>query len=266
MNNNLVSPVVSNKCLGADLDHKLTFHTYIEEICKKICSGIGVLKRIRQFVPQGFLVTLYKSLIQPYFHYCSPLWDTCDKTLRNKLQILQNRAARIIIETRYDDRIRSSDLLQSFGWDTLHVRWAKLKSALLKILNENYSPCLGYTLVRLRNPNRRYNLRNHDMDLALPKPKTNFLKRSFKYNASMLWNNLPLDTKTSTSLPQFKQSITNCRFSHVDLNVTHNFIFLVIFLCTNPSCKPAYCWVGLACLLNKFDNNNNNNTFRLKIV
>ena len=143
------------------------------------------LRRIRQFVPQDFLVPLYKSQIQPYFDYCSPLWDTCDKTLRNKLQILQNRAARVI-GTRYD-RIRSSDLLQSLGWDTLHVRWAKLKSVLLyKILNENYSPCLRDTLVRLRDLNRQYNLRNHDMDIALPKPKTNFLKRSFKYNASLL--------------------------------------------------------------------------------
>ena len=213
MNNNLVSPVISNKCLGDDLDHKLTFHTYIEEIFKKICSGIGVLRRIRQFVPQGSLITLYNSLIQPYFDYCSPLWDTCDKTLRNKLQILQNRAARVIMGTRYDDRIRSSDLLQSLGWDTLHVRWAKLKSVLLyKILNENYSPCLRDMFVRLRDLNRQYNLRNYDMDLALPKPKTNFLKRSFKYNASLLWNNLPLEAKTATSLHQFKRSIANCRF------------------------------------------------------
>ena len=162
MNNNLVSPVVSNKCLGVDLDHKLTFHTYIEEICKKICSGIGVLRGIRLFVPQGSLVTLYKSLIQPYFDYCSPLRDTCDKTLRSKLQVLQNRTARVIIGTRYDDRIRSSGLLQSLGWDTLHARWVK-----------------GYARKTLRDLNRRYNLRNHDMDLALPKPKTNFLKRSF---------------------------------------------------------------------------------------
>ena len=67
-------------------------------------------------MPQGSFVTLYKSLIQPYFDYCSPLWDTCDKTLRNKLQILQNRAAIVNIGTRYDDRIRSSDPLQSLGW------------------------------------------------------------------------------------------------------------------------------------------------------
>jgi hypothetical protein len=65
------------------------------------------LRRIKPFVPEGSLVTLYKALIQPYFDYCSPLWDTCDKTLKDKLQILQNRAARIITGTRYDDRIRS---------------------------------------------------------------------------------------------------------------------------------------------------------------
>ena len=128
------------------------------------------------------------------------------------MQILQNRATRVIIRTGYDDRIRSSDLSQSLEWDTLHVRWAQLKSILLyKILNENFSLCLRDTFVRLGDLNRQYNLRNYDMDLALPKPKTNFLKRSFEYNAS-LWNNLPLEAKAATSLHQFKRSIANCRF------------------------------------------------------
>ena len=55
-------------------------------------------------------------------------------------------------------------------------------------------------LVRLTNLNRGYNLRNDEMDLALPKPKTNFLKRSFKHSASMLWNNFSMEAKTATSL------------------------------------------------------------------
>ena len=86
------------------------------------------MRRIRQFALQGSLVTLYKSLIQPYFDYCSSLWDARDKTLRNKLQILQNRAARVIIPARYDNRIRSSDLLQSLecmGYPTLHFQTQK---------------------------------------------------------------------------------------------------------------------------------------------
>jgi hypothetical protein len=61
------------------------------------------------------IVTLYKSLIQPYF-------DTCDKILKDKLKILQNHGARVITGARYDDRIRSSDFLEGLGWDNLHVR------------------------------------------------------------------------------------------------------------------------------------------------
>ena len=115
----------------------------IEKICNKICSGIGALRIIKPFFPQSSLVTLFKSLIQPYFDYYSPLWDTCDKILKDKLQIQQNRAARVITGGRYHDRIRSSDLFEGLGWDNLHVRRAKLKSILMyKFLNENCSPCM----------------------------------------------------------------------------------------------------------------------------
>ena len=71
---------------------------------------------------------------------------------------------------------------------------------------------LKTNLVRLRELNRGQNLRNQETDLALPKPKTNFLKRSFKYSASMLWNNLSLDAKRATSLHQFKRSIAELSF------------------------------------------------------
>ena len=49
-------------------------------------AGIGALRRIKPFVPLGTLVTLYRSLIEPYFDYCSPLWDTCGKQLKDILQ------------------------------------------------------------------------------------------------------------------------------------------------------------------------------------
>ena len=51
IDNNLVSRVPSNKCLGVLLDEKLTFETHIEYICKKACAGIGALRRIKPFVP-----------------------------------------------------------------------------------------------------------------------------------------------------------------------------------------------------------------------
>ena len=71
-------------------------HSSTIYLCKKICSGIGALRSIKPVVPLRSLKTLYKALIQPYFDYYSPLWDTCGKVHKDKLQVLQNRAARVI--------------------------------------------------------------------------------------------------------------------------------------------------------------------------
>ena len=76
IDDNLGSSVPSNKCLEVLLDEKLTFETHIEYTCKKECASIGALRRTKPFVPLCTLVTLYRSLIEPYFDYCSPLWDT----------------------------------------------------------------------------------------------------------------------------------------------------------------------------------------------
>ena len=43
---------------------------------------------------------IYGALIQPYLDYCSSVWDGLIITLDNKLQKLQNRAARVITESR----------------------------------------------------------------------------------------------------------------------------------------------------------------------
>ena len=50
------------------------------------------MRRMRSFVPLETLRLTYNALVQPYFDYCSPLWDKCGGGLKDKLQRLQNRA------------------------------------------------------------------------------------------------------------------------------------------------------------------------------
>ena len=158
-NSSLVSRVPSNKCLGLLLDEKLTFETHIDYICKKACAGIGALRRIKPFVPLCTLVTLYRSLIEPYFDYCSPLWDTCGKQLKDKLQKIQNRAGRVITGSSYD--VRSVDVLNNLNWKTLETRRFHTKATLMyKILNDLSAPQLSNSFVKLNDININYNLRN----------------------------------------------------------------------------------------------------------
>jgi hypothetical protein len=61
MNNSIIESVPSQKCLGVELDNRLIFDIHIENLCKKICSGIGALRRIKPFVPLRSLKMLYKA-------------------------------------------------------------------------------------------------------------------------------------------------------------------------------------------------------------
>ena len=93
-------------------------YTYeINEITRKIASGIGTLKRVRPFVPVNTLMTILNSLVQPHFNYCCEIWDSCSKTLAAKLQKLQNRAARVLTFSGYD--ASADPLIQVFGWQKL---------------------------------------------------------------------------------------------------------------------------------------------------
>jgi hypothetical protein len=43
--------------------------------------------------------------------------------------------------------------------------------------------------------------------LFLPKPRTDYLKRSFSYSGASLWNSLPESLRSSSSLSSFKRSL-----------------------------------------------------------
>ena len=58
--------VHSIPCLGVKLDETLNWDEHIEMVCKKVCAGIGILKRIKPYVPANTLISIYNALIQPY--------------------------------------------------------------------------------------------------------------------------------------------------------------------------------------------------------
>jgi hypothetical protein len=103
------------------------------DICSKVSAGIGAIRRIRPLVSSATLKLMYNAIVQPYFDYCSPLWDNCGIGLKDRLQQFQNRAARIISGATYD--VRSVDLLESLGCKHLELRRNYLKSVFMyKIL------------------------------------------------------------------------------------------------------------------------------------
>ena len=180
VDNDQISRVVKFKSLGLTIDENLTWKCHIDDITKTVSSGIGALKRMRDFISDETAIQVYKSLVEPYFSYCAPVWDGLGKKLSEKLQKLQNRAARVIthLMTSYD--ISSCSLLDELKWETLSSNRLKQKAILMfNTLNKRTPVCLQ----QMFSPSEStYSLRDSYGNLFVPRPHTDYLKRSFGYS------------------------------------------------------------------------------------
>ena len=76
------------KYLGLWIDDNLTWEVQIDHIFSKMARSIGIIKRIRNFIPKESLLTLYRTLVEPYFRYCNIVRGQCNDTLKDKIQTL----------------------------------------------------------------------------------------------------------------------------------------------------------------------------------
>ena len=179
--------------MNTDFSRNLTHHVSLE-----------LFARTRNLISIQFTAVLvYNSLIQPHFDYCSLVWDGLSDQLSDKLQKWQNLAARVILKANYGTS--SSLLLDILKWDKLVIRRKKHKAIMMfKSLNEQ-APVYLQNLFHERSTD--YDLRNSFHKLTLPRPRTNYLKRSFSYSGALLWNSLPENVREIKSVRKFKEQI-----------------------------------------------------------
>ena len=200
-----INRVSHTKSIGVYLDENLSWNEHINRLSKKIASGIGSLKRIRSFVPGTTLQFIFNSLIQPHFDYCCVVWDNCNKTLADKLQKLQNRAARILTFSSYDANADALlVVLESIGWKKLQTQRKIQKAVMVHKSLHGPAPDYLQSIFVNRSSVANYSLRDTEGKLAIPKPRTNYLKNSFSCTDAVLWNNLPTGLRQTNNLNYFK--------------------------------------------------------------
>ena len=118
----------------------------------------------------------------------SSVWDCLSGYLSDKLQKLQNRAARVITKLPFDTI--SNHLLSTLDWERLSLRRKKQKALMMyKTINDLVPENLQ---ILSSQRHSAYNLRNSEGSLSLSELNTNCLKRIFSYSGAMIWNNLPI--------------------------------------------------------------------------
>ena len=193
------------QCLGVQMDENLTWEKHAEYIIQKGACNISILRKVAPILSLDNKIAIYRSIIEPYFNYCCLVWDGLSETLSNKLQRLQNRAARVITGLPYT--VRSTEIRKQLGWSSLSEMRSQQKAIMMYKIVNDLAPSYMADMFTSQYGSQVHSLRNSAFNFEIPNARTEPYRNSFAFTGAKIWNELPEDFKTAPSLNAFKRKI-----------------------------------------------------------
>ena len=135
LNNKTIFESKKLRYLGLIVDDKLSWKHHITELKKQLCKTNGIIYNLKKIgAPIQILKSVYYSLFESYLNYGLICWGQSDGKNFHKIEVMQNKAVRIISGSEYDAHcdpiykdlniIKVKDLLylkySSLMWDFDH--------------------------------------------------------------------------------------------------------------------------------------------------
>lgn len=193
------------KYLGVLIDYKLSWKNHVDSIAFKISKTVGLLSKLRHFVPHHTLVNIYNSLITPYLRYGLIVWGQASKTDLNKLLILQKRALRFIYFS--DRRDHAIPLFLNAHILPINFMYYKLLAETMHDVSNDLVPSnlkdLFVPTAKIHSYKTRASV---SKNFYIQKSNTEIKRKSFSRIGAKLWNEIPTKLR---ALPKatFKKKI-----------------------------------------------------------
>ena len=195
------------KYLGVLIDENLSWKHHILHIASKISTSIGIIARLRHFVPLNTLQHIYSSLIQPYLLYGITAWGRADKIHRNKILCLQKRALRLMFFGDY--KAHAVPFFISSSLLPLDLLYFKSVAVLMYDVSNNTSPPQISNLFNYQHNIHSHNTRSSTKgNFFLEYSRLDKLNMSFSRNGVRVWNNLSNEIRQMPKV-KFKRNIHN---------------------------------------------------------
>ncbi len=197
--------------LGVLFNSNLSFDSHVSSICKTAFFHLKNISKLRPMLSMSNAEILIHAFMTSRLDYCNALLGGCSARLINKLQMVQNAAARVLTRTRKYEHI--SPVLSTLHWlPTKHRIDFKILLITYKALN-GLAPQYLSELLSHYSPSRPLRSQNSG-HLIIPRiSKSTAGGRSFSYLAPKLWNNLPNTVREADTLCQFKSRLKTHLFN-----------------------------------------------------
>ena len=199
--NNGIEFVNSYKCLGINLDSKMSFHYQYKETYKLASYKLLFLKRVRPIVTEHTALTIVKSMLLPYLDMINLLLSSQTNKDLSNLDVILNTALRTVYCINVP---RSVYMLEVFTKANIFPLKYRRKYLMLNLAHR-----LIITGQIKQVEAQRETRHNAAPVLHQPVPLNNIISKSPTFVMNSYWNNLPVDTRNINGHDQFKNTIRN---------------------------------------------------------
>ena len=204
LDNTEIKEVQTTKFLGLTIDNKLTWNSHINNVCKTVARNIGVINKLKKFLPITALTMLYCTIILPYLNYGILAWGNATQTRLNKVLLLQKKVMGAICNAPYrahtDELFRQKRILKINDLYRFH-----LFQFMYQLDRNNIPNDLKKKFIK-NNSLHAYNTRQLN-DYHLPKSKTVFSSKTVFFTGPKNWNSLDKTIKEAATLNRFKSQV-----------------------------------------------------------
>ena len=199
LNDNQIEHVKASPYVGITIDQNLNFNIQTNNICKKANRALGALKRAAPFLPIDTRALMFNTMVLSHLDYCSTIWGATSDTNIGKLQKIQNRGMRIILQCH--PRTHIADMLSNLKW--LSIKQKNIFLTAVLVFKIMHSKTLNYMAHWLVPVSHQYGTRRSTSgDLFVPRSHPN----SLTTKGTRLWNQLPASIRTFPNLKTFKKA------------------------------------------------------------
>jgi hypothetical protein len=176
----------SFKLLGILFDEFLSFEDHIASLCAKTSKSLFCLNRIKNFVTNTALKSLYYAMVHSHIAYCLNIYGCATPTALNRLVLKQKEAVRIVCRAGYRDH--TNPLFKKLGILPLNdlIKYSSLKF-MHKFKHNKLPFSFSETWITNRARNPDINLRNAD-NYYIPAHNLATVKRFPLFTFPKTWN------------------------------------------------------------------------------
>ena len=200
-----ITPAHHVRNLGVQVDQHLSMVPNVTAICASCNYHLYRLSSIRRYLTVNATRTVVQALITSRLDYCNSLMINISSTQMERLQKIQNKAARMISRVPSSQHI--TPVLQQLHWLPVRCRITyKILVTVFKCLHA-LAPTYLIELLEARQLDKR--LRHTSTPfLHQPVARKHVGEQAFGTAAPFLWNNLPTQLRSALStLPAFKTAL-----------------------------------------------------------